>query len=130
MEKILLDYSEYERLKAIEKQFNGLRSKTESAHGHSHADSSAEISQDGKGNIPTGFLQKVAVTKENGPSDQEILENPTAPILFTSQQDNKSEEKPKSIVANKEQQQQPQTSKRKAARESDSEIPAKWWILE
>ena len=125
MEKILLDYSEYERLKGIEKSFHELKSR----HDHENKSGASALTQVGKGNVPTGFLQKVAVTEENGPSKQTILENPTAPVVFTSKPDTSSkvnrEGSPQKAVSAVS----PLTRPEHPAA-TNTEVPKEWWVLD
>ena len=135
MEKILLDYSEYERLKGIEKQFNEQKQRHIERPSGTHFDSEAgtsssetDIRQEGKGNVPTGFLQKKVLTEENGESDQKILANPSAPIIFTSDQSppptKKAKSKPEVSTFD-------EVKKKKDNVEKQSpSVPKNWWYLD
>ena len=132
MEKILLDYSEYERLKGIEKQFNEQKQRHIERPSGTHFDSEActsssetDIRQEGKGNVPTGFLQKKVLTEENGESDQTILANPTAPIIFTSDQS-----QPPTKIAKKSTLEKEEKEKKTADEKQSTSVPKNWWFLD
>ena len=113
MEKILIDFSEYERLRAIEKQYIENRKTTSVQKPES---STEPVNQDGRGNIPTASLQKEMISQENGPSNQTILENPTAPVIFTSEQTPPISESEKSGA--------------KATPVTSGKKEEKWWFLD
>ena len=132
MEKILLDYSEYERLKGIEKQFNEQKQRHIERPSGTHFDSEAgtsssetDIRQEGKGNVPTGFLQKKVLTEENGESDQTILANPTAPIIFTSDQS-----QPPTKIAKKSTLEKEEKEKKTVDEKQSTSVPKNWWFLD
>ena len=131
MEKILLDYSEYERLKGIEKQFNEQKRRPIHHSSGTHFDSEAgtskdtDVRQEGKGNVPTGFLQKKVLTEENGESDQTILANPTAPIIFTSDQS-----QPPTKIAKKSTLEKEEKEKKTVDEKQSTSVPKNWWFLD
>ena len=118
----------------IERQYNDLKSRhTEAPKKTSEHEA---VEQVGQGQIPTGFLQKQALTEENGPSDQKILENPSAPVIFTSSNEppGKKAKKQSSncdieVREKKETSDTKKKSKPNLDKKSEEEQLKYWWYL-
>ena len=129
------DFSEYERLKSIERHYHDLKSRH--SEGTKKTEAAPEsVEQVGQGQIPTGFLQKQALTEENGPSEQTIVENPTAPVIFTSSnepQQKKSKKQNSTSAAEGCQKQEKSEKKEKStsdsAEKSEQETLKFWWYI-
>lgn len=95
VQKILIDFSEYHRLKGMEKEFlENRRQKIhapivndQSGHGSSNGNDSQSDTkvneQYGSGTLETQDLQKVVIERANGPTDQTLLPSKTSTVLST-----------------------------------------------
>lgn len=109
-------------MKNIERDYNLLKNKKSSEH----KSGEKAGNQTGAGEIQTAELQKLVAEKDNGPSDQQILESPTAPVLFDSHpipSTSKQAEKNESEKITHSQPKKAKTKKRTYEYRDD------WWVL-
>ena len=117
-----LDYSEYERLKAIEKEHGELKQKSKEEAGTHH-----QREQSGSGEISTASLQREVIARENGTSSQDILENPTAPVIFDSDPIPSTS---RSNVEAEPKKEQKKCEQKKAPKKVTEVAEQKWWFLD